>query len=185
MVNGGHDVPVDVPTLTPDQKQRLGVDTTQIKDSQGNVTGTRETITEVEALDSATVDSPNAIILKETTTTINYDVNNQIIDSSTQTTYTQQPTPQTQTEPQEIKVEFDTVEPAELETYQIPGYIEGVSWGDGSCPPPIGVSLSIGYFEIDTQPACDAATFINPFMLLLAGIISIYIISGVRGGTQT
>ncbi len=56
------------------------------------------------------------------------------------------------------------------------------SWGDGSCPPPIGLSLSVGQFEIDTTPVCDTAEHIKPFLLLLASIISIYIIAGYKQG---
>ncbi|MDO8334992.1 MAG: virulence factor TspB C-terminal domain-related protein [Nitrosomonas sp.] len=36
-----------------------------------------------------------------------------------------------------------------------------------------------------TQPVCDTAEMINPFTLLLASIISVYIIAGVRGGSAT
>ncbi|WP_350135945.1 virulence factor TspB C-terminal domain-related protein [Nitrosomonas sp.] len=39
--------------------------------------------------------------------------------------------------------------------------------------------------HIPTQPVCDTALMIQPFVLLLSTLIGIYIIAGVRGGNAT
>ena len=48
------DVPTGVPTLTPDQKKQLGLDSVPTKDSSGNITGREDTSTEIEAVDAGT-----------------------------------------------------------------------------------------------------------------------------------
>lgn len=181
LVESTADVPSDVPVVTPGQKAALGETSKPIKDAEGNITGTEVTRRDVEVIDASTEDNPNQIIIKETETVQKLDLDNNEISSDTSTTYNQQP-PQDQEQNLDVIISFDEVEFAALETHQIEQMGAVSSWGDGSCPPPIGLSLSVGQFEIDTTPVCDTAEHIKPFLLLLASIISIYIIAGYKQG---
>jgi len=183
LIDAGESVPTDaVPTLTPGQKRDLGKDVEPTKDSSGNVTGRKETTTAAEVVDNGTADKPGSVIIKETKVTNYYDNSNTLINSETSTSYTNQPTKE---EPSQITISFDTVPEATLQTYSIPNTFASNSWGSGSCPPNIDVTLTNFAFTIPTQPVCDTAEMINPFVLLIASLIGIYIISGVRGGNAT
>ena len=183
LIEADEPLPTDsVPTLTPDQKKRLGLDSVPTKDSSGNITGRQDTTTEIEAVDAGTSDNPGRVIIKETKTTINYDNSNTQISSTTSTSYTNQPEPQ---QPQGFTISFDTVPEATLPTYNVPNTFGSTSWGSGSCPPNIDVPISKMTLHIPTQPVCDTALMIQPFVLLLSTLIGIYIIAGVRGGNAT
>jgi hypothetical protein len=183
LLDAGEAVPTDsVPTLAAGQKRDLGKDVEPTKDSTGNVTGRKETTTAAEVVDNGTADKPGSVIIKETKVTNYYDNSNTLINSETSTSYTNQPTKE---EPSPITVSFDTVPEATLQSYSIPNTFASTSWGSGSCPPNIDVTLTNFSFTIPTQPVCDTAEMINPFVLLIASLIGIYIISGVRGGNAT
>lgn len=173
-----------IPTLNADQKKRLGVESEPTKDSQGNVTGRQETVTEIEAVDAGTTDKPGKVIIKETVTKIQYDNNNTQVSSNTSTSYSSQP--QTENKPQTFEIKFDEVPPAELPTHNVVATFSHTSWGNGSCPPDIPIALPFtgANLLIPTQPVCSTAEQINPFVLLLASIAGIYIVSGVRGGEK-
>ncbi|WP_350135464.1 virulence factor TspB C-terminal domain-related protein [Nitrosomonas sp.] len=183
LIDAGAPVPVNpVPTLTPDQKKGLGLDSKPTMDSSGNVTGREDTTTEIEAVDAGTPENPGGVIIKETKTTVKYDNSNTQISSTTNTSYTNQPEPQ---QPQGFTISFDTVPEATLPTYNVPNTFGSTSWGSGSCPPNIDIPTSKMTITIPTEPVCDMAEMINPFVLLICSIISIYIVAGVRGGNAT
>lgn len=174
------DVPTGVPTLTADQKKHLGLDSVPTKDSSGNITGRQDTNTHIEAIEAGNSDKPGLVLFKETKTFINYDNSNNQISTSTSTSYTNQP--QTATpEPPQYTITFDSVENVNLPTYSIPNTYSSTSWGSGTCPADIDVSLSAVTFAIPTAPVCSVAEMINPFVLLFASITSIYIIAGFAG----
>ena len=182
LVDAGEDVPTGIPTLTPDQKKGLGLESKPTRDSSGNVTGREDTTTEIEAVDAGTTDNPGRVIIKETQTTIKYDINNNQINTTTNTSYSSQPQPD---KPQQnFEIKFDEVPPAELQTHNVQATLTSNSWGEGTCPPDIPIDIS--YYPmnlvIPTAPVCDTAEKINPFVLLIASIAGIYIVSGVRGG---
>lgn len=183
LIEAGESLPTDaVPTLTPDQKKRLGLDSVPTKDSSGNITGRQDTTTDIEAVDAGTSDNPGRVIIKETKTTINYDNSNTQISSTTSTSYTNQPDTK---QPSGFTISFDTVPEATLPTYNVPNTFGATSWGTGTCPPNIDVTLTNFSFAIPTQPVCDTAEMINPFVLLLSSLIAVYIVAGVRGGNAT
>ena len=183
LLDAGEAVPTDsVPTLTADQKRNLGVDIEPTKDASGNVTGRKETTTSVEVVDNGTADKPGSVIIKETKTTITYNNSNTVIDSTSSTSYQNQPDTK---QPSGFTISFDTVPEAKLETYNVPNTFGTTSWGSGSCPPNIDVPISKMTIHIPTQPVCDTALMIQPFVLLLSSLIGIYIIAGVRGGSAT
>lgn len=183
LIEADEPLPTDsVPTLTPGQKKGLGLDSVPTKDSNGNVTGREDTMTEIEAVDAGTSDNPGRVIIKETKTTIKYDTNNTQISSTTNTSYTNQPDTK---QPSGFTISFDTVPEATLPTYNVPNTFGSTSWGSGSCPPNIDVPLLHMTMHIPTQPVCDTAVMINPFVLLISTLIGIYIIAGVRGGSTT
>lgn len=183
LIEADEPLPTDsVPTLTPGQKKGLGLDSVPTKDSNGNVTGREDTMTEIEPVDAGTSDNPGRVIIKETKTTIKYDTNNTQISSTTNTSYTSQPDTK---QPSGFTISFDTVPEATLPTYNVPNTFGATSWGSGSCPPSIDVPTSKMTLHIPTQPVCDMAVMINPFVLLLSTLAGIYIIAGVRGGNAT
>lgn len=180
LISKGESVPSNVPILPPDQKKGLGLESKPTRDSNGNVTGREDTTTEIEAVDAGTTDNPGRVIIKETQTTIKYDVNNNQINTTTNTSYSSQPQPD---KPQQnFEIKFDEVPPAELQTHNVQATLTGNSWGEGTCPPDIPIDIS--YYPmnlvIPTAPVCDTAEKINPLVLLLASIAGVYIVSGVR-----
>ncbi len=182
LIDKAADVPIDgVPTLTPDQKKRLGVDSVPTKDAQGNVTGREETVTEIEAVDAATTTNPGKVIIKETKTTVRYDTNNTQISTNTSTNYTNQPET---TKPTGFEIKFDEIAPATIQNHNVSTTFNADSWGTGTCPPDIEVALSQFTFSIPTNPICTLADMIKPFVLLIASVIGIYIISGVKGANK-
>ncbi|SEQ64694.1 hypothetical protein, partial [Nitrosomonas ureae] len=110
LINKGESVPSGAPTLTPDQKKGLGLESKPTRDSSGNVTGREDTTTEIEAVDAGTTDNPGRVIIKETQTTVKYDINNNQINTTTNTSYSSQPQPD---KPQQnFEIKFDEVPPA-------------------------------------------------------------------------
>jgi len=178
LVSKGADVPVNVPTIVGTPSKVLSDETTPTKDPQGNVTGSRRTTTTGELSDGASADHPSGGSYQEKTTVINYDINNTVINSTTTTTTQQQP------EKQSFEIKFDEVPPATAQTYEVPNTFASTSWGTGQCPPDVQVNTKNVDFAIPTQPICDTATMVNPFMLMLSTLIGIYIIAGVRGGAN-
>lgn len=182
LISKGESVPASgVPTLTADQKKGLGLDSKPTRDTNGNVTGREDTMTEIEAVDAGSVDNPGRVIIKETQTTVKYDLNNNVLSTNTNTSYSNQPQP-SQPQPSNFEIKFDDVPPAELQTHVVPVAFTPDSWGSGTCPPDVEIAISLLTFSIPSQPVCSTAEMINPFVLTLASIMAIYIISGVRGG---
>lgn len=176
------DIPISgIPTLTPDQKKRLGLDTVPTKDAQGNVTGREETITEIHAVDAGTSDKPGNVIIKETKTTVRYDTNNTQISTNTSTSYTNQPET---LKPTGFEIKFDEIAAATIQNHNVSTTFNANSWGTGTCPPDIEISLTNFTFSIPTSPICNFAEMIKPFVLMLASVLGVYIIAGVRGGSK-
>jgi hypothetical protein len=179
LVTGNHPVPVQNPTLSAPVKQTIGKQTTTIKDGAGNTTGTEEAITEAEISTPSSGENPtnNPSLIKITETTINntYNLNNQL----TNTTTTVNDGPQ-QPQPESIKIEIDDMQDAQLETYQLPVNFSYDSWGSGSCPADRSVIYHYGSLNLTFQPACDFAVGIQPVVLVVAGMIAMYILAGVK-----
>lgn len=175
---GKEEIPTGIPTLTPGQKKELGVESTPTKDPQGNITGREDTITELEPIDAGTADKPGLVIIKETKTTVKYDTNNTQISTTTSTSYSSPPPPDKP--PTQFEIKFDGVDPVELPTHNVPNTFASTSWGDGTCPADIDLDLNLGHFVIPTTPICDTAEMLNPFVLALSALFSIYIVAGVR-----
>jgi hypothetical protein len=166
-----------IPTLPAGQSKNVGQQSQPVRDSAGNVIGRDDSVTTIEAVDAATAEAPGRVIVKETTTTTRYDTNNTVINTTTATNYTAQPV---ESKPTNYEIKYDQVAPAELSTYQIPNTFNNTSWGSGTCPADITVVTSIKTFAIPSQPICNAADMLKPFVLLLSTITGIFIISGVR-----
>lgn len=177
LLDASEALPVGLPVTPAGQTLKIGQQSTPVRDASGNVTGRDDSVTTIEAVDAATAEAPGRVIVKETTTTTRYDNNNTVINTSTSTSYSATPT---ESKPQNYEIKYDTVAPAELSTYQIPNTFTNTSWGSGTCPSDITVVTSIKTFAIPSQPICTAAEMLHPFVLLLATITGIFIISGVR-----
>lgn len=181
VINNGGDVPVDVTTPpTIDNapiSQPIGSTTSTLYDANNNATGTQTKETTLNVTDGATSNAPNQITYNETTIINNYDLNNNLIDSTVTETSAPPPEPP---EIGDIEIEFDSVPENELEEYETPDMEDWTSWGSGSCPPPISINTNHWNGVLDTQPMCDFAEGINPFVLLFAALISAYIVAGIR-----
>lgn len=177
LVSAGQDVPVSVPDSFVPQNSVVGEKTTQLKDAGGNITGTQVETTTLTVTDNSTVDFPNQFDVKETKTIINYDINNNITDQST--TITEGPPTVPPAEENE-DFEFDDMEDEELEEWEMPDVFDWESWGDGTCPANRSLDYSYGSLELSYEPACTFAEEVRPIMLIIAGIIAMYIISGIR-----
>lgn len=148
---------------------------TVIRDSQGNITGTRRTITELVLSDGATSSQPGRVTGTETQTQTDYNTSGQ--PTGTQTSTNTPPPPDKPQEPPTIS--FDNAEglPIETEVVQLSLPVAN-SWGEGVCPP--DVALPFYGLSIPYQPACDAATMLRPVVILLASISALFIIAGLR-----
>ncbi|SET65111.1 hypothetical protein SAMN05216326_1529 [Nitrosomonas marina] len=178
VLDNGGDVPVDVstpPTLDAPIEKTIGTENKEIKDGQGNITGTETTETSIEITDAATSQNPNHLDLSETTTVTNYDINNNITNQTTTVTETAQPAPAEAPE-LDIQVEFDTVSDTELQEKEVEAPFDTASWGGGACPPDIEMSLSFGNHTFSSQPFCDFAISMKPIILLVASIVGAFIV---------
>jgi len=145
------------------------------KDGAGNTIGTQTETTTITLTDNSTVDSPNNFDIKEEKTVTNFDINNNITDQST--TINEAPPSEA---PAEDDVTFDEVSDTILEEKVITAPLDTTSWGGGSCPAPISMNTSVGNFEFDTQPFCDFAEALKPFILIVASILGAFIILRAR-----
>lgn len=181
IINNGGTVPADSsspPSLDgAPVSQPIGTTTTTLYDANNNATGTQTKETTLTITDGATLDAPNQIIYNETTVINNYDLSNNLIDRTVVDTSAPPPAPP---EIGDIEIEFDSVSENELEEYETPDMDDWTSWGSGSCPPPISINTNHWNGVLDTQPMCDFAEGINPFVLLFAALISAYIVAGIR-----
>lgn len=179
LVTGNHPVPIQSPTITTPIKKPISKETTTIKDGAGNTTGTEETTTEAEISDPSSAENPsnnpNLIKISETTIKNTYNLNNQLTNSTTTVSDGAQ-----KPEPQSIKIEIDDMQDTPLQTYQVPVTFAYDSWGSGTCPADRSVEYHYGSLNLTFQPACDFAVGMQPVILVVAGMIAMFIVSGVR-----
>jgi hypothetical protein len=178
LIVNGQPVPVNTPTLTSAPPVKLFEEETVTKDDQGNVTGTQKKTTSLTITDSATSSRPGSVTGSETTIITNYNTSNVI--TSTTTVENSSPPPEKPQKP--INVQFDGVEDVVLPTQDLDVDLNTNSWGEGTCPAPITISTSLKEITIPTQQYCDFATASRPFVLLIAGITGIFIITGFTRG---
>jgi hypothetical protein len=183
VINNGGDVPVDVSTPpainnTP-ISQPIGTTTSTTYDANNNATGTQTKETTLTVTDGATSNAPNQITYNETTIINNYDLNNNLIDSTV--TETSAPPPAPPEAPDiDYQFKFDEVSDNDLQDYEFPAVFSQDSWGSGSCPADRSVSYSHGNLELTYQPVCEFAEGIKPAVLVIAGLAAMFIVSGVR-----
>lgn len=183
VINNGGDVPVDVTTPPAIDNapisQPIGSTTSTIYDANNNATGTQTKETTLTVTDGATSNAPNQITYNETTIINNYDLNNNLIDSTV--TETSAPPPAPPEAPDiDYQFKFDQVSDNDLQDYEFPAVFSQDSWGTGSCPADRSVSYHYGNLELTYQPVCQFAEGIKPAVLVIAGLASMFIVSGVR-----
>lgn len=174
-----NDSNLDIPALAPSVQnapvtKEVSKITATNRDANGNVTGTTETKTEVKISDGTDANAPNSLTVIEQNTVTNYDVNNNVINSTTNVTNPEKPAPQ------EVKIEFDNTSDTPLENYSVPSSFAYTSWGSGTCPADRTVSYHYGTLNLTFEPACDFAVAMNPAILAVAGFLAMFIIAGVR-----
>ncbi|SFJ16229.1 virulence factor TspB C-terminal domain-related protein, partial [Nitrosomonas sp. Nm34] len=179
LIVNGEPIPVNTPSLTSAPPVKLHEEETVMKDDQGNVTGTQKRTTSLTITDSATSANPGSITTTENTTITNYNTSNQITST---TEITNNALPPENDKPKTINVTFDDAQDVVLPTQEIEAPLNTTSWGEGTCPAPISISTSLKDFTIPTQQYCDFATASRPFVLLIAGITALFIITGFNRG---
>lgn len=176
LLANGQPVPLkNLPIFGNNPPVQLSDSETVIRDSQGNITGTRRTITQLELSDGATSSQPGRVTGIETQTQTDYNTSGQPTGTQTSTN-----TPPPLEKPQEPPtISFDNAEGLPIETEVVPMQLPAAnSWGEGVCPP--DVALPFYGLSIPYQPACDAATMLRPVVILLASISALFIIAGLR-----
>lgn len=178
LIDKGAALPVtETPVLQP-LVTTLSSEVATNRDQAGNVTGTTQTTKTLTLSDSATRARPGSVSGTETTSITNYNTSNQI----TSTTTVQQSAPPPDKPAPPVNVSFDGVEDVQLPTQEISAPLNTTSWGEGTCPAPIAVNTSLKSFTIPTDQYCDFATASRPFVLLIAGISALFIITGFNRG---
>lgn len=181
-----HPVPVQAPSITIPLKFPIGSQTTTNKDSSGNSTGTQTTSIEAEITTPSSFEnpdnSPSVIKITERTTVTNYDINNQVINS-TETVSDGSEKPQQQQD--EITITIDDVpDDVPLQTVEVPGTFSFSSWGSGSCPADKTWNTTMfGTHTFSYQLTCDFAETAKPIILLIAAIVSFMIVASIRTDT--
>lgn len=166
-------VPVENPVIQPTTKT-VDTSTTTTRDATGTATGTQTETTTVTASPHPT--QPNTVNVTTTTVITNYDINNNV--TNTTTTENDPPDPPKEQEPDDP--DFDNVEDEDLPEHEIGQEFSWNSWGGGSCPADKQLNVLGTQQVISMQPTCDFMTGIRPFILIIAGLISAYIIIGSR-----
>lgn len=166
LFNSGEDVPVNLPAGILPINTVMGSSTETLKDGNGNVIGTKVTERSVTLTDVSTVDEPNKYDVTESEKVTTFDANN-VKTSETETVSEAEPTTQN-----EEPVSFDDVADIALEEKEVTAILDITSWGGGSCPAPIAMDTTIGSYQFETQPFCDYAEALKPFILIVASIIA-------------
>jgi hypothetical protein len=169
-------LPVTIPTPAPSSVTDSPVITTQT-DAAGNPV-TRTTTQTTYNSNPVTNNTTN--ITQNDVTTVTNLTNN----TTTTTTTNSAPNPDASKPPDPPPdPKFDTVEDVNLPTQNLGSNLTFSSWGDGTCPGDPSVNYLGHGFVIPFHVVCNAAGYIKPIVLLLAAIISGYIVSGVRKAT--
>jgi len=124
-------------------QQPLGTTTTTTYDANNNATGTQTKETTISITEGGTSNNYNQITINETTIINNYDLNNNLIDSTVTDTSVQPPAPP-ESPDVDYRIRIDDVSDVDLEEYEFPAVFSQDSWGTGSCPADRSVSYSYG-----------------------------------------
>lgn len=179
LLDAGQPVPVDVPDVMTPQNFISDSQTTTLRDSGGNITGSQVTEREVSITDISDANDPNKFDITEKKTVTNYDVNNNVVNSETTIINNEQPT-----QPEEEEITFDTVEPEVLLFKDITIPLDVTPWGSGTCPGDLDIATSFQAFTFNVTPLCDFAVAVKPFILLIASITGAMIMIGAHRATS-
>ncbi|MFL9711442.1 virulence factor TspB C-terminal domain-related protein [Methylobacillus sp. Pita1] len=175
LINGEEPVPVETPAIDPKTVPGPGGSTTEtVRDGNGNPIGTKVTDTTV----TITPTGPTTVEVTETTTTTETNITN----NTTTVTTTETTLPNNEDQSEEPKedqdIEIDDVEDQDLDTHEIPDTFSYESWGGGSCPGDPTISARGHSYSLPVHTVCEAITDMRPAVLLIAALVSAYIISG-------
>lgn len=177
LLDAAEPVPVTVPPRVADTDTVISTTSVPTLDGQGNTTGRIETTKTVRASDQSSGASPNSFTVTENSTSITYNISNQVINTTNTSTPLIPPAP---VAPVAEPTTFDGVTDATIQTVQVNPPSDSSSWGEGSCPAPQTVVTHFGSLTIPTAPACDFATMIKPIVLLCASLAAMFIVSGIK-----
>lgn len=175
LIEGGEPIPVDTPSIDPKTIPSPSGSTTEtIRNGAGEPIGTKTTDTTVTVSPSG----PTTVNVTETTTITETNITNNTTTTTTQETTLPNSEDQTEKPKEDTDLDIDDVPDSDLQEYEIPDTFTYDSWGGGSCPgnptiPALGRSYSLPVDKV-----CDAMVNFRPVVLLIAALVSAYIISG-------
>ncbi|MCB5189799.1 hypothetical protein LG198_03510 [Methylobacillus arboreus] len=174
LIEGGEPIPLDTPTIDPKTVPGPGGSTTEtIRNGQGDPIGTKTTDTTVTVSPSG----PTTVTVTETTTITETNITNNTTTTVQETTL---PNDEDQSEKpkEDTDIEIDDVQDVDLDTHEIPDTFSYDSWGGGSCPGDPTITAKGHSYSLPVHTVCEAMIDLRPAVLLIAALVSAYIISG-------
>jgi len=170
-------VPVNTPRVSPVSVTSPPL-TKVIRDSLGNPIGTvtQTTITNVSPVSS--VNNTDVVVNVTQTTITNYYNSDGNLEKSESDDG--EPPP-----PEDYDVTFDSVSDVDLQHKDISPTLNVSSWGDGSCPPDLSVSILGHTVVLPVHHVCDYMIQMRTAVMLVFALISSYIVVGVSRGGST
>lgn len=165
-------VPITVPVIIPVSVP--GTTTTTVnRDAAGNPVSTTTTSDQINVNPANNAAQPLQVSTTIITTTTTVDNNNNVVNSSTTTV---DPAP-----PQDAPViKFDDATDIKVPTGTFSPTFTPTTWGEGTCPGDPSFSASGHNIVIPLHVVCGAMSMLRPVVLLIASVVSGYIVLGVR-----
>lgn len=154
--------------------------TTSVRDSQGNVTGTKVVTTTVTITDQSTTNNIEYHV-NEKTLTQDFDANNQLTGTEEKQSDSEPPK---KDPPEDIKIENGKVDEVPLltQTINVQDELDNAQQAEwsvyGSCPSDI--DLGVYGLEFSLAPFCTFAENMRPIVLMLGAFFSFFILSGAK-----
>lgn len=175
LIRGEEPVPVETPEIEPKTVPGPGGSTTEtIRNGQGGPIGTKTTDTTVTVSPSG----PTTVTVTETTTTTETNITNNTTTITTTETTLPNTEDQSEKPKEDTELDIDDVPDTDISTYEIPDTFAYDSWGGGSCPGDPTITAKGHAYNLPVHTVCEAMTDMRPAVLLIAGLVSAFIISG-------
>lgn len=175
LIEGGEPIPLDTPEIEPKTVPGPGGSTTEtIRNGQGQPIGTKTTDTTVTISPSG----PTTVSVTENTTTTETNITNNTTTITTTETTLPNNEDQSEKPKEDTDLDIDDVPDTDISTYEIPDTFAYDSWGGGSCPGDPTITAKGYAYNLPVHKVCEAMTDMRPGVLLIAAVVSAFIISG-------
>ncbi len=175
LIDGGEPLPVDAPEIEPKTVPSPSGSTTEtVRNGAGEPIGTKTTDTTV----TVTPSGPTTVNVTETTTITETNITNNTTTTTVQDTTLPNNEDQSEKPKEDTDLDIDDVPDSEVERYEVPDTFSYESWGGGSCPGDPSISAMGRSYNLPVHTVCEAITDMRPAVLLIAALVSAFIISG-------